>query len=97
MDLVSQRKYFLKRLFEEKVLFFGNYSRKSHFFMRFYFVFVLLTSVLQKTNNFFKNKKTPLATRFGGKNTRKNNLEFPVSSVISKFEKSWNIYYDLQN
>ena len=39
--------------------------------MRFYFVFVLSTSVLEKTKNFFKNKNALPTTRFGGKYAQK--------------------------
>ena len=67
----------------ENTFFFSDYNHPKSWIIlelfqkisRLYFVFVLSTSVLEKTHNFFKSKNTLLTTRFGGKKTQKNQSE----------------------
>ena len=65
--------------------------------MRFYFVFVLSTSVLEKTQNFFKNKNALPTTRFGGKYAQKKRSGMSSWQCDYDVWKMWINDYYLQN
>ena len=70
-----------------KVRLFEHYSRKSYFFVRLSFVFVLFLSVLEKRTTFSKTKTHCWRLVSEAKRLRKISLKCSAGSVISMFEK----------